>query len=59
MKKYRNIVLIIIIFLSLTLTSCSNMHMSSSVGMSMNFGSNGPHVTPYMNVGMSSGGRYY
>lgn len=43
-----------------TWSSCGNMHMSSNAGVNVNFGPGGPHVDPYFNVGLhSGGGRYY
>ncbi len=59
MKKYRSFIILILLIISITLASCSNMHMGTSMGVSMNFGSNGPTIQPHMNIGMSSGGYYY
>ena len=58
MKKHRNLIILILIFVSLTFTACSNMHLGTSVGVGVNFGSNGPYVSPHMSVGLSSGGYY-
>lgn len=58
MKKNKNIIILIIVFASLTLGACSNMHMGTSMGVDVNFGSNGPKINPHMSVGMNSGGYY-
>ena len=59
MKKYRNLIIVILVFMSLTVLSCSNMHLGTSVGVGVNFGSNGPSISPHMNVGLTSGGYYH
>jgi len=58
MKKHRSLIILILIFVSLTLTACSNMHLGTSVGVGVNFGSNGPSISPHMSVGLTSGGYY-
>lgn len=59
MKKYRTLIIVILFFVSLTFTACSNMHMGTSMGVDVNFGSNGPTINPRMSIGMNSGGYYH
>ena len=58
MKKYRNLLILIVVAVSLAMASCSNMHLGTNMGVNVNFGSNGPTITPHLSVGMSSGGYY-
>lgn len=58
MKKYKGIIILIVFIISITLTSCSNMRLGTSMGVDVNFGSNGPTINPHLSVGLHSGGYY-
>lgn len=55
--NYKRIFIILFVFaLAFTVYSCSNMH--TSMGVSMNFGPNGPYVSPHVSMNMYGGGRW-
>jgi predicted small secreted protein len=56
--KMKSILAILILAISLALTGCANMRWGTSAGVNVNFGPNGPRVTPHVNVNLYSGGRF-
>ena len=56
MKIRKSLSVIILLFFLYVLNACGTAH--TNVGLSMNFGPNGPSVSPHVGVNFYGGGRY-
>ncbi|GJM62861.1 hypothetical protein [Persicobacter diffluens] len=57
MKSVKRIFLLLLWSSLLMMGSCMNPRLSTSAGVDVHWGPNGPQVRPHMNVGVYGGGR--